>query len=80
MESVRIFPSEEPRKTYHHPEAEYISPAMVENLIGGSQNTVCHLALEGEMPQNYENHHNLNSCLQHGPALTGIVKSSCNLV
>ena len=41
----------------HFPEAESICSAMFRNLMD-SQNAVWHLALEGEILLNYENHSN----------------------
>ena len=37
------------------PEAESLFPVTFGNLIDGSQNADWHLALEGKIPQNYEN-------------------------
>ena len=34
-----------------------------EGLIDGSHNAVCHLALEGEILKNYENHREINNSL-----------------
>ena len=43
------------RTSIFFPGAESIFPAMFGNLIDGSKNAVWRLALEGKIPQDYEN-------------------------
>ena len=52
---IRAVNETKTRTPIHFPEAESIFPTIFGHLIVGIQNAVRRLALEGEIPQNYEN-------------------------